>query len=103
MAEQKLNDRLVATVKQRLQDDLVDQNGQAAAPSEIESVVAAKAESFAEAPVQEFIPLRVEHQARDELRQQGLHRNLGDETDVAAPEHDLDTATDGCSGDGTVP
>ena len=37
-----------------------------------------KAESFADAPVQEFVPLLIEHQARDELRQHGLHLDLGD-------------------------
>ena len=63
-----------------VQDDLVDEEGRTADPDEIERVVAVTAASLAEAPVQEFVPLLVEHQVRDELRQRGLRRELGEET-----------------------
>jgi hypothetical protein len=46
----------------------------------VANVVEAKAESLAEAPLQEFVPLLIEHQARDELRQHGLHRDVTDDT-----------------------
>jgi hypothetical protein len=57
----------------------VDAHGHTAEPDDVARVVDAKAESFADAPVQEFVPLLIEHEARDELRQHGLHRDLGDE------------------------
>jgi hypothetical protein len=79
MADRTSSDRRVDAVKLRLQEDLVDEQGQPAVPDDIARVVEATADSFADAPVQEFVPLLIEHQARDELRHQGLHRDLGDE------------------------
>jgi hypothetical protein len=48
-------------------------------------VVRAKAESLADAPLQEFLALLIEHQARDELRERGLHRNLHAPIEEAKP------------------
>jgi hypothetical protein len=87
MADRTSSDQRVESVKQRLREDLVDEQGQPAEPHEVARVVDAKADSFADAPVQEFVPLLIEHQARDE-RHQGLHRDLGDE------DHDT-SRTDG--------
>jgi hypothetical protein len=79
MADGTHDDQRVEAVKQRLREDLVDEQGQPAEPDEVARVVDAKADSFADAPVQEFVPLLIEHQARDELRGHGLHRELTDE------------------------
>ena len=85
------NDRRVESLKQRLCDELVDEQGQPPEPGEVERVVTAKAEPLLDAPVQEFVPLLIEHQARDELRQHGLRRELPEEeaTD-AAPDETVD-------------
>ena len=79
MANSTSSDQRVEAVKQRLRADLVDERGQPAEPDDVARVVDAKADSLADAPVQEFVPLLIEHQARDELRHQGLHRDVGDE------------------------
>ena len=84
MTEQTADDIRVDTVMQRLEGDLVDADGRPAEPDEVEKVVREKAESLADAPLQEFVTLLIEHQARDELRERGLHRNLP--TDEDAPE-----------------
>ena len=79
-------DRRVETVKARLQDELVDEGGRPAEPGDVEEVVDAKAQALADAPVQEFVPLLIEHQARDELRRRGLHRDVVDDgVEVATP------------------
>ena len=84
MADKNLSDKRVEIVKQRLHEDLLDEDGRPAAPGDIDRVVDAKAERLAEAPVQEFVPLLIEHQARDELRQHGLHRDLDDDAETTA-------------------
>jgi hypothetical protein len=76
MADKTVHDKRLDMVKQRLQEELVDDEGRPPEPADVASVVDAKAEPLSEAPVQEFVPLLIEHQARDELRQKGLHRNL---------------------------
>jgi hypothetical protein len=90
MAENNRYDLRVNHVKQRLHDELVDEQGRAADPDDVSRVVDAKAESFADAPVQEFVPLLIEHQARDELRQHGLHLDLGDVDEDASPDDRAD-------------
>ena len=82
------NDRRVEGLKRRLCDELVDDQGQPPEPDEVERVVTAKAEALLDAPVQEFVPLLIEHQARDELRQHGLRREIPEEEtiDVASDE-----------------
>lgn len=86
MEEQTPQDKRIETVKERLQDDLVDDQGRPADEDAVNRAVEAAAKPLADAPVQEFAPLLVEHGARDELRQQGLHRDLGD--DETAPSGD---------------
>ena len=60
-------DRRIDEVKSRLQADLTDSNGNKPDPELIEQAVDAAAAGFADAPVQDFVPLLVEHDARDEL------------------------------------
>ena len=60
----------------RLEETLVDDDGQPAQPDVVEQVVAEKAANLEEAPLQEFVPLLVENQARTELRSRGLKSNL---------------------------
>jgi hypothetical protein len=85
MSEHTANDKRVEVVKERLQGDLVDGDGRPPEPDEVERVVDEKADSFAEAPVQEFVPLLIEHQARDELRALGLRRDLADDAEGDQP------------------
>ena len=70
------NDKRLETVKHHLHDELVDDEGNSPDPEDVDAVVAETAEHLAAAPIQEFVPLLVEHQARDELRRRGLHREL---------------------------
>ena len=72
-------DQRVELVEHRLSEDLVDEHGQAAPADVVAEVVEEKATALSDAPVQDFVPLLVEHQARDELRQRGLRRELPDE------------------------
>jgi hypothetical protein len=88
--DERPHDARIEHLKGRLQEDLVDDDGNAADSAEVDRVVEAAAEGLADAPIQEFTPLLIEHQARDELREQGLHRDLTDETDEGAV-----TTTDG--------
>ena len=90
MADNTSQDKRLEHVKQRLHDELVDETGRPAEPDEVDSVVDAKAESLAEAPVQEFIPLLIEHAARDELRQHGLHRDFGNEASEVSDNDSVD-------------
>lgn len=76
MNETTPHDGRVDHVTERLQDELVDGDGQRAEPEIIEAAVASAASEFEDAPVQEFMPLLVEHKALDELREHGLHREL---------------------------
>jgi hypothetical protein len=94
MAQNNPYDLRVQSVKQRLHDDLVGENGRPADTNDVDRVVDAKAESLAGAPVQEFVPLLIEHQARDELREHGLHRDVAD----AGDESDDDLVGDRASG-----
>ena len=77
MAERTAIDLHVDAVMQRLGEDLVNARGQRAEPKEVERVVRAKAQTLSDAPLQEFVNLLIEHQARDELRERGLRRDLG--------------------------
>jgi hypothetical protein len=78
MSEKNLNDSRVEPIKQRLKDDLVNDEGDRPDPAQVDVVVETTAESLATAPVQEFTPLLIEHQARDALRRAGFSRDLSD-------------------------
>jgi hypothetical protein len=69
-------DTRIRGLKERLTDELVDLDGEPADPEDVAKVVDSKAGALVDAPVQEFVPLLVEHQSRDELRQHGLHRDF---------------------------
>jgi hypothetical protein len=99
MSEQNSYDKRVEIVKQRLQNELVDDKGRPVEPGEVDSVVDATAESLASAPVQEFVPLLIEHQATDELRQRGLHRDLGNDANDATPAESSVRSDDGGGAD----
>ena len=74
------NDQRLATLKRRLNTELVDANGNPPDADDVDAVVVATADHLADAPIQDFVPLLVEHQALDELRRRGLHRELHDDT-----------------------
>ena len=74
------NDQRLDTLKRRLNTELVDANGNSPDAEDVDAVVVATADHLADAPIQDLVPLLVEHQALDELRRRGLHRELDDET-----------------------
>lgn len=97
MTDYSAIDERVEAVTHRLKGDLVDEGGRPAEPGEVERVGNETAKAFADAPVQEFVPLLIEHQARDELRGHGLRRDsVGDEP----PDETADGAVE-TEGDGT--
>lgn len=69
-------DKRIEPLTDRLADDLVDEDGEPADPDVVQQAVEEAAAPYTDAPVQEFVPLLVEHEARDDLRQQGLRRDL---------------------------
>jgi hypothetical protein len=96
MNEQMPQDQRVEHVKDRLQEDLVDEQGRPASAEDVARAVAAAAEPLVDARVQEFTPLLIEHQARELLREQGFHRDLPDADEAAShapPDQDSATAT----------
>ena len=78
------NDQRLETLKRRLSTELVDERGRAPDADAVDAVVVATADHLADAPIQDFVPLLVEHQALDERRRRGLHRELDDEMAAAA-------------------
>ena len=101
VTEQHSNDERIDGLKDRLAGQIVDEEGQAAPAAVVERVVDQKAEALRDQPIQDFVPLLVEHQVRDELRQLGLHRDLGDrlgEDEAAVPgDAESQTLTDAAS------
>ena len=83
-------EKRIDPVKDRLADDLVDDDGRPPDPEVVDRAVDEAAAPYAEAPVQEFVPLLVEHEARDELRRQGLRRELDEADRGHAVETDED-------------
>jgi hypothetical protein len=69
-----VNDKRLDTLKHQLHDELVDEEGNPADAQDVDDVVTATREHLADAPVQDYVPLLIEHEARDELRRRGLHR-----------------------------
>jgi hypothetical protein len=57
---------------ERIEEHLVDADGNAASSDVVAAVVEDKAARLEDAPVEEFVPLLVENHARDELHQRGL-------------------------------
>src|SRR5262249_40204384 len=66
-------------VAARLGETLVDDEGRPADKHVVEEVVAERAAALEEAPVQEFVPLLVENQAGNDLRERGLRRTWDDD------------------------
>jgi hypothetical protein len=71
-------------IADRLQARFADAEGRHAEDDEIDDIVRLKAEGFADARLQEFVPLLVEHQAADALRDRGV-RPVGLYERSAAP------------------
>ena len=78
MADQNSNDERIDGLKDRLAAQLVDEKGHPAPAGVVQRVVEEKAKALKDQPIQDFVPLLIEHQGRDQLRQHGLHRDLGD-------------------------
>ena len=81
--ENTSQDKRVENVTAQLENDLVDGDGRPADHEQVAAAVEAAAERLADAPVQDFVPLLVEHDARDQLRDEGLQRDLDDDTAAA--------------------
>lgn len=108
MTENTFQDKRVDQLKQRLEDELVGDDGQPAPAEEIRRVVDDSAEALAEAPIQDFVPILIEHDARAELRRGGLHREFDVEPsgaggDQDAPHTSSDEASAAHSIDSTSP
>ena len=87
-------DRRIDSVKDRLSSDMVDDRGDPVDPDAVAKAVDDASAQFVGAPVQDFVPLLVEHTARDELRQDGLHRQLSEPDDEPPlPDHDENAST----------
>ena len=101
VTDQNSNDERIDGLKDRLAGQLVDGEGRAAPDEVVQRVVEEKAEALRDQPIQDFVPLLVEHQVRDELRRHGLHRDLGDhpgEDEAAVPgDAESQTLTDAAS------
>ena len=82
-------DHRIVAVADRLSKELVDEHGAPADPEQVKAAVEAAGAELADAPVQEFVPLLVEHEARQELRQQGLRRVLPEVDNAPARQDDL--------------
>jgi hypothetical protein len=78
MESSRSDDRQIDAVKSRLQGELIDEHGRSADPEQVAQMVERASADMADAPLQEFVPLLIEHEARQQLRQQGLHRDLND-------------------------
>jgi len=74
-------EKRIGQVAERLEDTLVDDAGRPADKHIVEEAVAKRAASFEDAPVQEFVPLLVENQAGNDLRERGLRRTWDDADD----------------------
>ena len=81
-------ERRIDSIVERLSDELVHEDGTPADPDHVSEVVHAAAENLADAPIQDFVALLVENEARDVFHDEGLHRALPE--DVAGPVHDPD-------------
>jgi hypothetical protein len=83
-------DRRIDAVVERLSEELVHEDGTRAESGHVADVVHAIADELTDAPLQDFVPLLVENEARDVLHDEGLHRELPE--DLGGPVHDPDAA-----------
>jgi hypothetical protein len=64
---------LIDSIADRLADQLVNSAGEHASHDYVAGVVAAAADSLVNAPLQQFVPLLVENEARNKLHHEGMH------------------------------
>ena len=67
-----MDERRFRGLAECIEEHLVDEDGNGAPTEVVATVVGEKAADLEDAPVQEFVPLLVENQTRDELRRRGL-------------------------------
>lgn len=82
------NPRRLDTIKDRLREGFVDDDGNPPSDDELTEVVEEQAAQYEEAPIQDFAILLTEHDSRDELRERGLHARLGGAGDVVSGDVD---------------
>lgn len=80
------HNRRMDDIADRLQARFADADGRHAEDDEIGELVHLKAEGFADARLQEFVPLLVEHQAADALRDRGMRPVDSYEPSAATPD-----------------
>jgi len=85
-SDEEEHDRRMDDIADRLQARFADADGHHADDDEIDDIVHLKADAFADARLQEFVPLLVEHQASDELRDRGMRPVGPDEASAATPD-----------------
>jgi hypothetical protein len=81
------DERRYRGMTERIGEHLVDGDGNPPESALVDEVVDDTASRFEDAPVQEFVPLLVENEVRDELHQRGL------KVDWSAYESDEPTPT----------
>jgi hypothetical protein len=84
--EQHPVDRRLESTAQRLQETLVDPDGKPAPADVVHAAIAENAEPIKDAPVQEFMPLLVEHKTRARRREQGFQPDWSTLEEQSAPE-----------------
>ena len=88
-----VNDKRLDTLKHQLHYELVDEEGNPADAQDVDDVVTATREHLADEPVQDYVPLLIDHEARDELRRRGLHRKFDPDEGtegLSSPDEDDD-------------
>lgn len=69
---------LIDSIADRLADELVTTTGEPVSHDHVVDVVEAAAKPFADAPLQQFVPLLVENAARNQFRREGICRATAD-------------------------
>jgi hypothetical protein len=65
---------LIDSIADRLAHELVTTAGEPVSHDHVVDVVEAAAKPFADAPLQQFVPLLVENAARSQFRREGIRR-----------------------------
>jgi hypothetical protein len=65
-----------AAMIDRLEAELADDEGHQVPREQVAEALVESVHTLVEAPVQDFVPLLAEHEARDRLRREGYHPNL---------------------------
>ena len=90
-------DRRIDAIAERLSAELVYDDGTPVDPVYVAAVVHAAADELVGAPIQDFVPLLVENEARDVFYDKGLRRNLPEDLGGSRPDPEAVTRSMGTS------